>query len=105
MSRGRGGLCPVSRSTPPRAAGQARPGSLPGRLFISDRPMNQSWGRRVLPGGPAMFRPPVDDETKLGRDETIFGAGEDGRKLALATSPTNETTGPPRPRTGDRHDQ
>jgi hypothetical protein len=35
----------------------------------------------------------MDDETKLGLDETIFGAGEDGRKLALATSPSNETTG------------
>jgi hypothetical protein len=54
-------------------------------------------GRRVFLGGPAMFRPPMDDETKLGRDETIFGAGEDSRKLALATSPSNETTGPPRP--------
>jgi hypothetical protein len=55
--------------------------------------MNQSRGRGVSLGGPAMFRPPMDDETKLGRDETIFGAGEDGRKLALATSPPNETTG------------
>jgi len=35
----------------------------------------------------------MDDETKLGRDETIFGGGEDTRKLALATSPINETTG------------
>jgi hypothetical protein len=35
----------------------------------------------------------MDDETKLGRDETIFGFGEDSRKLALATSSTNETTG------------
>jgi hypothetical protein len=40
-----------------------------------------------------LFRPPLADETKLGRDETIFGLGEDGRKLALATSPPNETTG------------
>ena len=38
-----------------------------------------------------MFRQPVDDETKLDPDETIFGLGEDGRKLALATSPTNDT--------------
>src|SRR3954454_11926190 len=52
-----------------------------------------------------MFHRPMDDETKLGPDETIFVAGEDGRKLALATSPSNETTGPPRPMTGDRHDQ
>ena len=55
--------------------------------------MNQSWGPGVSLGGPAMFRPPMADETKLGRDETIFGLGEDGRKLALATSPSNETTG------------
>jgi hypothetical protein len=48
-----------------------------------------------------MFRPPLADETKLGRDETIFGLGEDSQKLALATSSTNETTGPPRPMTGD----
>ena len=34
----------------------------------------------------------MDDETKLGPDETIFAAGEDGRKLALARSSTNETT-------------
>jgi hypothetical protein len=40
-----------------------------------------------------MFRQPMADETKLGRDETIFGAGEDGRKLALATSSPNEATG------------
>jgi hypothetical protein len=33
------------------------------------------------------------DETKLGRDETIFGGGEDTRKLELARSSTNETTG------------
>ena len=32
------------------------------------------------------------DETKLGGDETISGAGEDGRKLALARRSTNETT-------------
>jgi hypothetical protein len=55
--------------------------------------MNQSWVLGVSLGGPAMFRPPMDDDTKLGRDETIFGAGEDGRKLALATSPPNEATG------------
>jgi len=40
-----------------------------------------------------MFRPPMADETKLGPDETIFGRGEDGRKLALVTNPPNETTG------------
>jgi hypothetical protein len=40
-----------------------------------------------------MFRPPLADETKLGRDETIFEAGENSRKLALARSSTNETTG------------
>ena len=39
-----------------------------------------------------MFHRPMDDEKKLGPDETIFAAGEDGRKLALATSPSNETT-------------
>jgi len=49
-------------------------------------------GLKRLLRGPAMFRQPVDDETKLDPDETIFGLGEDGRKLALATSPTNETT-------------
>ena len=37
-----------------------------------------------------MFRPPLADETKLGPDETIFVTGEDGRKLALARSLTNE---------------
>jgi hypothetical protein len=43
----------------------------------------------------------MDDETKLGPDETIFGLGEDGRKLALATSPSNEaTTGRQGPRQG-----
>ena len=47
-----------------------------------------------------MFRPPMADETKLGPDETIFGVGEDGRKLALATSPPNETTGREGPRQG-----
>ena len=40
-----------------------------------------------------MFRQPMADETKRGRDETIFGAGEDGRKLALTTSSANEATG------------
>jgi hypothetical protein len=35
----------------------------------------------------------MDDETKLDREETILGVGEDSRKLALATSSTNETTG------------
>jgi hypothetical protein len=39
-----------------------------------------------------MFRQPMDDETKVGPDETIFTTGEDGRKLALATSSSNETT-------------
>jgi hypothetical protein len=34
----------------------------------------------------------MDDETKPGPDETIFGLGEDSRKLALATSPSNEAT-------------
>ena len=32
-----------------------------------------------------MFRPPIDDETKLFRDETIFRPGEDSRKPALVT--------------------
>ena len=51
--------------------------------------MNQSWGPGVSLGGPAMFRPPMDDETKLGPDETIFGLGEDGRKLRwLQVHPT-----------------
>jgi len=40
------------------------------------------------------------DETKLGPDETISSGGEDGRKLALATSPSNETTGREGPRQG-----
>jgi hypothetical protein len=35
----------------------------------------------------------VGDETKLGREETILGIGEDTRKLALTTTSTNETTG------------
>jgi len=35
----------------------------------------------------------MGDETKLGREETILGVGEDSRKLALATTSTNETTG------------
>ena len=39
-----------------------------------------------------MFHRPMDDETKLGPDETIFATGEDGRKLALARRSTNETT-------------
>ena len=39
-----------------------------------------------------MFHRPMDDETKLGPDETISVAREDGRKLALTTSSTNETT-------------
>ncbi len=34
--------------------------------------MNQSRVSSVSPGGRAMFRQPMDDETKLGRDETIF---------------------------------
>jgi hypothetical protein len=34
----------------------------------------------------------MDDETKLGPDETISVAREDGRKLALTTSSINETT-------------
>jgi hypothetical protein len=40
-----------------------------------------------------MFRPAQGDETKLGLDETIFGPREDGRKLAVGTCPSNETTG------------
>jgi hypothetical protein len=40
------------------------------------------------------------DETKLGPDETISSGGEDSRKLALATSPSNETTGREGPRQG-----
>ena len=55
--------------------------------------MNHYRGPGVFPGGQALFHRPLADETKLGRDETIFGGGEDGRKLALATSPPNETTG------------
>ena len=39
-----------------------------------------------------MFHRPMDDETKLGPDETILAAGEDGRILALTRSSTNETT-------------
>jgi hypothetical protein len=39
-----------------------------------------------------MFHRPMDDETKLGPDETISVAREDGRKLVLVTSSTNETT-------------
>jgi hypothetical protein len=31
----------------------------------------------------AMFHPPAGDETKLGRDETIFASREDIRKRAL----------------------
>ena len=55
--------------------------------------MNQSRDPGVFLGEPEMFRPPLADETKLDPDETIFGPGEDGRKLVLATSPPNETTG------------
>ena len=40
-----------------------------------------------------MFRQPMADETKLDPNETVFGDREDRRKLALATSSTNETTG------------
>ena len=40
-----------------------------------------------------MFRPPRGEETKLGRDETIFRFGEDNRKLALVRTASNETTG------------
>ncbi len=55
--------------------------------------MNQFWGPGVSPGDFGMFRPPTADETKLAFDETIFGAGEDGRKPALVTHLPNETTG------------
>jgi hypothetical protein len=34
-----------------------------------------------------LFRPTGGDETKLGRDETIFQAGEDIRKPALGINP------------------
>jgi hypothetical protein len=51
--------------------------------------MNQFRGRRVSFGEPELFRPFRGDETKLGRDETIFGAGEGTRKLALGTHPSN----------------
>jgi hypothetical protein len=37
------------------------------------------------------------DETKSGADEIVFRPGEDSRKLALARTTTNETTGPLRP--------
>jgi hypothetical protein len=40
-----------------------------------------------------MFHPLTGDETKLGPDETIFRFGEDSRKLAVGTHPSNETTG------------
>ena len=62
--------------------------------------MNHYPTPNVSLGEPGMFRPPMDDETKLGPDETILGLGEDSRKLALATSPPNETTGPQGPRQG-----
>ena len=54
--------------------------------------MNHYPGLGVFSVRTAMFHRPVDDETKLGPDETIFASGEDRRKLALATSSTNETT-------------
>ena len=38
--------------------------------------MNHLRGQRVCLAG-RMFRPREVDETKLGRDETIFGASED----------------------------
>src|SRR5882724_4498610 len=50
-------------------------------------------GSRRLLGNRPLFRRPMGDETELDREETILGVGEDSRKLALATSPTNETTG------------
>ena len=55
--------------------------------------MNQPRPDGVSSAGPAMFRQPMADETKLDPNETISGDREDRRKLALATSSTNETTG------------
>jgi hypothetical protein len=53
--------------------------------------MNQCRGRGVFSASkPTLFRHPVGDETKLWRDETIFGLGEDSRKLALVTKFTTK---------------
>jgi hypothetical protein len=54
--------------------------------------MNQFRARSVSHASRQCFIP-REDETKPGPDETIFGAGEDGRKLTLGTQPSNETTG------------
>jgi hypothetical protein len=60
--------------------------------------VNQFWGWNVIQGEPtkaepAMFHPPMADETKLGPDETISRLGEDSRKPGLVTYLPNETTG------------
>jgi hypothetical protein len=40
-----------------------------------------------------MFRRSTENETKPASDETIFRGGEESRKPALVTHPSNETTG------------
>ncbi len=56
------------------------------RTLIFRLPLNQFLRRRVSLRVPAVFHPLPGDETKLGRDETIFGGGEDIRKPELRIS-------------------
>jgi hypothetical protein len=48
--------------------------------------LNRFAARGVSQGKPAMFRAVTGDETKLRRDETIFGLREDIRKRALGSN-------------------
>ena len=57
--------------------------------------MNQSWGRSVSLGRPAMFRPPMDDETKLGLTKPFSGPVKTAGNLRwLQVHPTTGRKGP-----------
>ena len=91
------GISPVYPATGGRAS---QPGSFHGFLdkFLGRPAFYLASANEPVPGSGRLlgnrplFRRSMDDETKLGRDETIFRGGEDSRKLALATNSTNETT-------------
>ena len=67
--------------------------------------MNQFRASGVSPGEPAMFRPPMDDETKLGRGRNHFRSWRRQPETCAGYKSNQRNDGPPRPMTGDRHDQ
>ena len=96
----------INPSTPPRKTRkQAGSGGRPCQPFIFQPVIEPLAGRRVSYAGRRIVSSRTGDETKLRRGRNHFPCPRRQAETDAGYQSINETTGPPRPMTGDRHDQ